>query len=185
MGTTATVSEHGRDRVRLETFTGLRGDQFGRLLNAARERGDEGRDWGHPRQLPLAERVRLVTVYYRRNLTVRQLAPLFGASPATATATAASPSVSRVSGRCIPGLRLPVRARRVVSASRSPHGAHKQMDVGRIPFRRAVPGSPAVFAPVLIADRKMPVHKGVGRLPRSLDEPLLGRLSALSLETAP
>lgn len=46
MGTTATVSEHGRDRVRLETFTGLRGDQFGRLLNAARERGDEGCDWG-------------------------------------------------------------------------------------------------------------------------------------------
>ncbi|MGC9479392.1 helix-turn-helix domain-containing protein [Streptomyces sp. WG4] len=171
MGTTATVSEHGRDRVRLETFTGLRGDQFGRLLNAARKRGDEGRDWGHPRQLPLAEWVRLVTVYYRTNLTVRQLAPLFGASPATVcrvvqglgpllalelargpqgaverlwivdgtrrtpTATAASPSVSRVSGRCIPGLRLPVRARRVVSASRSPHGAHKQMDVGRIPFR--------------------------------------------------
>ncbi len=33
MGTTATVSEHGRDRVRLETFTGLRGDQFGRLLS--------------------------------------------------------------------------------------------------------------------------------------------------------
>lgn len=39
--------------------------------------------WGRPWRLPLAERVLLVAVYYRTNLTMRQLAPLFGVSPAT------------------------------------------------------------------------------------------------------
>jgi hypothetical protein len=33
--------------------------------------------------LPLAERVLLVAVYQLTNLTMRQLAPLFGVSPAT------------------------------------------------------------------------------------------------------
>lgn len=67
----------------METFTGLRMDQFGRLLKAVRERGGEGCGWGRPWWLPLAERVLLVAVYYRTNLTMRQLAPLFGVSPAT------------------------------------------------------------------------------------------------------
>jgi hypothetical protein len=57
----------------VETFTGLRVDQFGRLLKAVRERGGEGRGWGRPWRLPLAERVLLVAVYH---LTMRQLAPL-------------------------------------------------------------------------------------------------------------
>jgi hypothetical protein len=48
----------------VETFTGLRIDQFGRLLNALRERGGEGCGW-RPWRLPLAERVLLVAVYYR------------------------------------------------------------------------------------------------------------------------
>ncbi|MFF0537091.1 transposase [Streptomyces coelicoflavus] len=70
-------------RMWVETFTGLRVDQFGRLLRAVRERGGEGCGWGRPWRLPLAERVLLVAVYYRTNLTMRQLAPLFGVSPAT------------------------------------------------------------------------------------------------------
>ncbi|THC47311.1 transposase family protein [Streptomyces sp. A1499] len=71
------------ERVWVETFTGLRVDQFGRLLKAVRERGGEGCGWGRPWRLPLAERVLLMAVYYRTNLTMRQLAPLFGVSPAT------------------------------------------------------------------------------------------------------
>lgn len=51
----------------VETFTGLRVDQFGRLLKAVRERGGEDCGWGRPRRLPLAERVLLVAVYYRTN----------------------------------------------------------------------------------------------------------------------
>jgi hypothetical protein len=57
---------------------------------------------GRPWRLPLAERVLLVAVYYRTNLTMRQLAPLFGVSPAT---------VCRVIQRLGPLLALePVRA---------------------------------------------------------------------------
>lgn len=71
------------ERVWVETFTGLRVEQFGRLLRVVRERGGEGPRLGRPWCLPLAERVLLMAVYYRTNLTMRQLAPLFGVSPAT------------------------------------------------------------------------------------------------------
>ncbi|GCD32335.1 hypothetical protein OEIGOIKO_00047 [Streptomyces chrestomyceticus JCM 4735] len=67
----------------METFTGLRVDQFGRLLKAVRERGGEGCGRGRPWRLPLTERVLLMAVYYRTNLTMRQLPPLFGISSAT------------------------------------------------------------------------------------------------------
>ncbi|MGW2620323.1 transposase [Streptomyces sp. NPDC001500] len=53
---------------------------FGELVTALRREGaDEvrrGRPWG----LPPEDRVLLVTAYWRTNLTVRQLAPLFGIS---------------------------------------------------------------------------------------------------------
>ncbi|MFJ8828367.1 transposase family protein [Streptomyces sp. NPDC102467] len=67
----------------VETFTGLRLDQFGRLLKVVRERGGNGTLRGRPWSLPLAERVLVVAVYYRTNLTMRQLAPLFGISSST------------------------------------------------------------------------------------------------------
>ncbi|WP_338491840.1 transposase family protein [Streptomyces sp. SJL17-4] len=67
----------------VETFTGLRMRQFERLLRAVRERGGNGPGGGRPWCLPLADRVLLVAVYYRTNLTMRQLAPLFGCSPTT------------------------------------------------------------------------------------------------------
>ncbi len=99
----------------VETFTGLRVDQFGRLQVTVRERGGEEYGWGRPWRLPLAERVLLVAVYYRTNLTMRQLAPLFGVSPATAC---------RVIQRLGPLLALePVRA-------------------GAVPLRRARPTCP-------------------------------------------
>ncbi|MCP2346436.1 hypothetical protein HD595_002558 [Nonomuraea roseoviolacea subsp. carminata] len=71
----------------METFTGLRMSRFNRLLRVVRERGGEGpgrgRGRGRPWCLALPERVLLVAVYYRTNLTMRQLAPLFGVCPAT------------------------------------------------------------------------------------------------------
>lgn len=67
----------------VETFTGLRMQQFERQLKVVRERGGNGPGGGRPWCLPLADRVLLVAVYYRTNLTMRQLAPLFGCSPAT------------------------------------------------------------------------------------------------------
>nr|WP_260605155.1 hypothetical protein [Streptomyces sp. WAC01280] len=55
----------------VETFTGLRMRQFERLLKVVRERGGDRPDGGRPWCLPLADRVLLVAVYYRTNLTMR------------------------------------------------------------------------------------------------------------------
>ncbi|MFE3285195.1 transposase family protein, partial [Streptomyces sp. NPDC059233] len=82
--------------VWVETFTGLRTDRFAKLVKVGRERGGNGPGGGRPWCLPLADGVLLVAVYYRTNLTMRQLAPLFGVSPApvrrATTEAAARPS---------------------------------------------------------------------------------------------
>ncbi|MEW1658671.1 transposase [Streptomyces sp. NPDC093707] len=61
-------------------FTGLSPRQLGKLITALRREGADpvrkGRPWG----LPLEDRVLLVAAYWRTNLTLRQLAPLFGVS---------------------------------------------------------------------------------------------------------
>ncbi|MFD4874450.1 transposase family protein [Streptomyces sp. NPDC058420] len=57
--------------------------QFERLLKVGRARGGVGPRIGRPWCLPLADRVLVVAVYYRTNLTMRQFAPLFGVSSAT------------------------------------------------------------------------------------------------------
>ncbi|MEV7600995.1 transposase family protein [Kitasatospora sp. NPDC089797] len=67
----------------VETFTGLRVRQFEGLVRVVRERGDNGPGGGRPWCLPPADRVLLVAVYYRTDLTMRQSAPLFGISTAT------------------------------------------------------------------------------------------------------
>jgi hypothetical protein len=65
-------------------FTGLSRRQFAKLVGIVRRRGGEqtgaGRRWG----LDLADRVLLVAVYYRTNLTLRQAALLFGISKSAA-----------------------------------------------------------------------------------------------------
>jgi hypothetical protein len=65
-------------------FTGLSPRQFGRLITALRREGADpvrkGRPWG----LALEDRVMLVAAYWRTNLTLRQLAPLFGVSKSAA-----------------------------------------------------------------------------------------------------
>ena len=71
------------ERVWVETFTGLRMTQFSGLLKVVRERGGNGTLRGRPWSLPLAERVLMVAVHCRTNLTMRQLGPLFGVSSST------------------------------------------------------------------------------------------------------
>ncbi len=69
----------------IEVFTGLRPRQFQRLVRAVHRNGGRALDPdrpGRPWALPLEDRVLLVAMYCRTNLTVRQLAPLFGISPA-------------------------------------------------------------------------------------------------------
>ncbi len=69
-----------KQRVWMETFTGLRVTQFSGLLRVVRERGGNGTLRGRPWSLPLAERVLMVAVYYRTNLTMRQPGPEGSAS---------------------------------------------------------------------------------------------------------
>ncbi|MEV7123824.1 transposase family protein, partial [Kitasatospora griseola] len=74
-------------RELIEVFTGLRPVQFRRLVQAVKYRGGRALDPsrpGRPWALSLEDRVLLVAVYYRTNLTMRRLAPLFGVSTAAA-----------------------------------------------------------------------------------------------------
>ncbi|MEU6657596.1 transposase family protein [Streptomyces sp. NPDC046821] len=115
----------------VETFTGLRMRQFERLLKVVRERGGNGPGGGRPWCLPLADRVLLVAVYCRTNLTMRQLAPLFGCSPATvcrviqrlrpflAIEPAARPADALERLRIVDGTLIPVRDRKVGASSRN------------------------------------------------------------------
>ncbi|MFI0990832.1 transposase family protein [Streptomyces exfoliatus] len=115
----------------VETFTGLRMRQFERLVKVVRERGGNGPGGGRPWCLPLADRVLLVAVYYRTNLAMRQLAPLFGCSPATVCrviqrlrpllaiepATRPADAVERL--WIVDGTLVPVRDRKVGASSRN------------------------------------------------------------------
>lgn len=65
-------------------FTGLSPRQFGKLLIALRREGADAVRRGRPWSLPLEDRVLLVAAYWRTNLTLRQLAPLFGVSKSAA-----------------------------------------------------------------------------------------------------
>nr|WSW45100.1 transposase family protein [Streptomyces sp. NBC_01001] len=119
-----------------ETFTGLRMrmDRLAKLVKVLRERGGNGPGGGRPWCLPLADRVVMVAVYYRSNLTMRQLAPLFGISPAT---------ISRVSQRLRPLLALEPAPRRVADVERLwiVDGTLVRSAIGRSPHPPAATGS--------------------------------------------
>ncbi|MFF4693797.1 transposase [Streptomyces sp. NPDC001307] len=65
-------------------FTGLSPRQFGKLVTALRREGADSACKGRPWSLPLHDRALLVTAYWRTNLRLRQLGPLFGASKSAA-----------------------------------------------------------------------------------------------------
>ncbi len=67
----------------IEPFTGLSPAQFNRLVALVRRRGGDVQR-GRPWRLPLEDRVLLVATYWRTNLTLRQVAPLFGISKSAA-----------------------------------------------------------------------------------------------------
>ena len=115
----------------VETFTGLQVTQFARLLKVVRERGGNGTLRGRPWSLPLAERVLVVAVYYRTNLTMRQLGPLFGVSSSTVCRVIqrlgpllAIEPVSRPADAperlwIVDGTLIPLRDRKVAASSRN------------------------------------------------------------------
>lgn len=65
-------------------FSGLSPRQFGKLISALRREGAGLVHKGRPWSLLLEDRVLLVAAYWRTNLTLRQLAPLFGISKSAA-----------------------------------------------------------------------------------------------------
>ncbi|MFY4722692.1 helix-turn-helix domain-containing protein, partial [Streptomyces sp. LaBMicrA B280] len=65
-------------------FSGLSPRQFGKLITALRREGADPVRKGRPWSLPVEDRVLLVAAYWRTNLTLRQLAPLFGVSKSAA-----------------------------------------------------------------------------------------------------
>ncbi|MGW1617708.1 transposase family protein [Streptomyces sp. NPDC002172] len=119
------------ERVRVKTFAGLRSTQFSSLLKVVRERGGNGTLRGRPWSLPLVERVLMVAVYYRTNLTMRQLGPLFGVSSSTvcrvvqrlgpllALEPMGRPSDAADRWWIVDGTLIPLRDRSVAASSRN------------------------------------------------------------------
>lgn len=68
----------------IEPFSGLRPRVFAKLVRALERAGADAAGPGRPWGLPLADRVLLVAAYWRTNLTMRQLALLFGVSKSAA-----------------------------------------------------------------------------------------------------
>lgn len=75
------IDDHGVERVVsankpewVPVFTGLSTRQFSKLVRIVTARGGEQTGTGRRWSLPLADRVLLVAVYYRTNLTYRQIA---------------------------------------------------------------------------------------------------------------
>jgi hypothetical protein len=65
-------------------FSGLSPRAFGKLVTVLRRQGADVVRKGRPWSLPLEDRALLVAAYWRTNLTMRQLAPLFGVSKSAA-----------------------------------------------------------------------------------------------------
>lgn len=65
-------------------FTGLSPRQFAKLVTSLRRDGADAIRKGRPWGLPLEDRALLIVVYWRTNLTMRQLAQLFGVSKSAA-----------------------------------------------------------------------------------------------------
>ncbi|MGA5120522.1 transposase family protein [Streptomyces pseudogriseolus] len=168
------------ERVWVETFSAgssrtsrsADGSVRGRLPKAVRERGGEGCGWGRPWRLPLAERVLLVAVYYRTNLTMRQLAPLFGVSPATvcrviqrlgpllALEPARTPADAAERLWIVDGTLVPVRDRTVGASSRNYRfSANVQVIVdaeSRLVVATARPDGAYINTGLIVPHRKRP-----------------------------
>ncbi|WP_329537185.1 transposase (plasmid) [Streptomyces sp. NBC_01450] len=72
------------ERSWMAPFTGLNPRQFGKLVTVLRRGGADAVCKGRPWGLPLEDRTLLVAAYWRTNLTMRQIAPLFGISKSAA-----------------------------------------------------------------------------------------------------
>lgn len=83
-------------------LTGVSPRCFGKLVTAVRRKQDAAPQRGRPWSLPLENRILLVTAYWRTNLTMRRLAPLFGISKSAAGPMLALQQRKRSSSMPIP-----------------------------------------------------------------------------------
>ncbi|CAL9665411.1 IS5 family transposase IS1373 [Streptomyces sp. enrichment culture] len=91
----------------MDLFAGLNGRQFRKLVGVVRRRGGGKPTAGRPWALPLESRVLLVAAYWRTNLTMRQLGPLFGISKSAGTVL------------IVDGTLVPTRDRGVAASSKN------------------------------------------------------------------
>ncbi|MFE0381604.1 transposase family protein [Streptomyces inhibens] len=113
-------------------FAGLSPRCFRKLVTALRREGAEAVRRGRPWSLPLEDRFLLVAAYWRTNLTLRQLAPLFGVSKSMAD-------------RVINHLG-PLPARLVVVAGRPLPGNRNDGKAWELPGARGTVGNATVIA---------------------------------------
>ena len=79
-----TVVITASERSWIGPFTGLSARCFGKLVTSVRRKTTAELQRGRPWGLPLEGSVLLVATYWRTNLTMRQIAPLFGISKSAA-----------------------------------------------------------------------------------------------------
>jgi hypothetical protein len=72
------------DETMIELFSGLSARQFAKLIRQLRAEGADPALKGRPWKLGFQDRVLLVAAYWRTNLTMRQIAALFGTSKSAA-----------------------------------------------------------------------------------------------------
>lgn len=117
----------------VETFTGLRMNQFERLFKVVRERGGDGPRIGRPWCLPPADRVLMVAVYHRPNPTMRQLAQLFGGGQGRSAALVFADRTTAVQAKVAdhyPKVGKVRRTRFTGSGYRQGHADGQQADIG-------------------------------------------------------
>lgn len=94
-----------RNATALELLRGLTRRQFATLVGQLRREGAELRLTGRPWKLAFEDRVLLVAVYWRTNLTMRQVETLFGTSK-----SATARIIDHLAPIALRANRFPVRA---------------------------------------------------------------------------
>ncbi|MFF2479155.1 transposase [Streptomyces sp. NPDC058066] len=127
-----------------------------KLVTALRREGIDATRRGRPWSLPLADRTLLVTAYWRTNLTMRQLAPLFGISKSAADRIIdhlgpllalqprrrfARDAVLIVDGTLVPTRPHSRRAVQELQVLRQPPGGHRRRYSPGVVVGRPLPGN--------------------------------------------
>jgi Helix-turn-helix of DDE superfamily endonuclease len=152
----------------VELFSGLSARQFAKLVRQLRREGAEPPLKGRPWKLAFEGRVLLVAAYWRTNLTIRQIAALFGTSKVEGGPQRCPPQRTRPRRARLgldEGLESPARLPPPRPGIRRGHGRHRpspQPHDHRLIRRVAADDKPSVH------HRTLPGHR-LGRPSRHVD----------------